>query len=93
MTPVNLKPSHKFAIKDFFLLGDRSRIEGIKLQALYKLIQRKGEPMKIVSGPVKFDGEKVINIGEGFLIGMKRTPCTPKSFYPCAIHLFTAQEL
>ena len=85
----NIKPRNMWAIKDFAhsRTGD---IEGSRLIALYKLIQKRGEPIK--SNDPRFDGVKALCFSEGEHIAMKRTGPTDK-FYPCAIKTILLTEL
>ncbi|MCP4066279.1 MAG: hypothetical protein GY740_23950 [Gammaproteobacteria bacterium] len=94
MKPLFLKESNKTQIKAFFANNCRKNdIQGMKLQALYNLIQSKGEKMTIGDKSHKFNGLKALNIGEGFFIALKRTGFKKGSFYPCKLDILYAQQL
>lgn len=92
---ITLKKSHKLQIEAFFLRKERNDIQGTKLEALYKLIQKRGEPIKITGGGTagKFQGLKALNIGGGFYISLKHTPIKKGNFYPCKLDQLTLQQL
>lgn len=58
---VNLKETHKLQLKAFFLRGEKNDITQ-KINALYKLIQSKGETITLK----KMGEVKVLEITEGF---------------------------
>jgi hypothetical protein len=93
MKTINLKESNLVQIKAFFETKCRNNdIQGSKLEALYNLIQKKGEVMKI-NKPHKFEGLKALNIGDGFFISLKHTPIKKDSFFPCKLDQLYMQEL
>jgi hypothetical protein len=80
---VNIKDSNMWAIHDSFMLNNENRITGNKLIALYKLIQKKGEPIKTNDKELK--GVKVIEYKKDNFIAMIHTPLKKDSFYPCKL--------
>lgn len=89
---VFIKTSNYWAIHDVALLGNWSRVQGTKLQALYHLVQRRG---KVLEGPNDswYKGIKVLEYGNGCYIGFIRTACKADTFFPCKLHLVSLQEL
>ena len=89
---VFIKASNYWAIHDVALLGNWSRVQGTKLQALYHLVQRRG---KVLEGPhdIKYKGIKVLEYGEGCYIGFIRTAYNKDTFFPCKLHVVSLQEL
>jgi hypothetical protein len=77
----NIKESNYWLIKDFAIHNNRKEMQGIKLNALYNLVQKKGEPMK--TDDANLSGVKVLEFAKGEYIGFKRTG--GKTFFPCAI--------
>lgn len=88
---LNIKESNYWAIRDFAILGDNSRIQGTKLNALFNLVQKKGEPMQTENKKLK--GVKVINYGKGEYIGFIHTPFKDKNFFPCKLQTVSLTEL
>ena len=89
---VYIKTSNYWAIHDFALFGNRSRIYGTKLKALYHLVQAKGEALDWGSSH-KYKGVKVLDYGNGESIGFIRTGFKSNSFYPCKLYLLCLQAL
>jgi hypothetical protein len=89
---VFIKASNYWAIHDLALLGDWSRVQGTKLQALYHLVQCRG---KVLDGPhdAKYKGIKVLEYGVGYYIGFIRTAYKAGTFFPCKLHVVSLQEL
>lgn len=57
-----IKQSNYWMIIDFATTNSRKELQGNKLQALYRLIQKKGEPVK--ADDHKIDGLKALQISE-----------------------------
>ena len=89
---VFIKASNYWAIHDVALLGNWSRVQGTKLQALYHLVQRRG---KVLEGPhdIKYKGIKVLVYGDGCYIGFIRIAYKAEIFFPCKLHVVSLQEL
>ena len=89
---VFIKTSNYCAIHDVALLGNWSRVQGTKLQALYHLVQRRG---KVLEGPndSRYKGIKVLEYGNGCYIGFIRTAYKADTFFPCKLHVVSLQEL
>tara|TARA_R110002111_G_scaffold106609_1_gene164976 strand:+ start:1235 stop:1555 length:321 start_codon:yes stop_codon:yes gene_type:complete len=86
---VYIKTSNYWAIHDFALFGNRSRIYGTKLKALYHLVQAKGEALDWGSSH-KYEGLKYwIMVMENLLVLLeldsKATHFTPVNYiyYAC----------
>lgn len=77
-------------IKDFANFQNRIEMQGRKLQALYMLIQKKGEAIK--SEDEKYNELKVLEISDGEYVGMKRTGHAV-NFYPCVIQTIWVTKL
>jgi len=87
-TPINIKPQNYGAIHDAFALNDDNRVVGTKLEALNRLIQRKGEILNISDKQIK-----ALNLGEGTYIAMEVTSIKKGSFFPCKIKKYHLQKL
>jgi hypothetical protein len=85
MQVAKIKESNRWKIHDF-LLG-RSRPD-LNIQALYRLIQKKGEPIK--TSDERLNGVNALKYSDTEYIAIVRTPLTQSrgSFYPCKIHTF-----
>jgi len=88
---MKINEQNYWAIHDFAVLGDNSRIQGQKLNALFNLIQKKGEPMKTQCK--KLNGVKVIDYGKGEYIGFIHTPYKKDCFFPCKLETVSLTEL
>ena len=80
-----IKEQNYWMLKDIGLRGveSRSEVRGNKLQAIYKLIQKRGEPIQ-TSDPL-LNGVKALQFADGEYIAIKKTSHKAGSFYPCAI--------
>ena len=89
---VLIKASNYWAIHDLALLGNWSRVQGTKLQALYHLVQCRG---KVLEGPndSRYKGIKVLEYGDGCYIGFIRIAYKAGTFFPCKLHVVSLQEL
>ena len=99
-TKVNLKESNIWAIHDAFKLNQDNRITGVKLQALYKLIQSKGDKIDLAKdtqfinvNKSELQGVKVLEYDEGQYIGMIHTPINNNNFFPCKLKKITLTKL
>jgi hypothetical protein len=90
---ITLKKQNYWILKDIGLRGIESRPEaqGEKLKAIYKLIQKKGEPIK-TSDPI-LNGVKALEFADGEYLAMKKTSIRKGSFYPCAIKTILLTKL
>jgi hypothetical protein len=86
---VFLKEIHQNGINDF-AQGQYGIIFGSKLEALFRLIQKKGTPLE--TKDEKLSGVKVIKYNDKQSIGFKRTGPSDK-FFPCAIKTIQLTEL
>ncbi len=82
---VFIKESNYWMLKDIGLRGIESRkeVQGDKLKAIFRLIEKRGEPIKTTDP--KLSDLKALEFGDGEYIAMKRTGYKTGSFYPCAI--------
>ena len=83
-----IKESNYWAIHDAFLLKNDERIQGSKLEALDRLIQRKGEFLEL-----ELETIKALHLGNGTYISMIVTRLKSNSFYPCRIKKYHLQKL
>ena len=88
---INIKSKNLSKIKDFFSKGNLNDIQGIKLKALYNLIQSKGDIIESDNINNKYKGIKVLQIDKGYYIGIKRVGSN-NNFYPCKIETFYCIE-
>lgn len=80
---VNLKESTQKNILNFITKEGESNIIGLRLLALYKLIQKVGEPIKTNDENMK--GLMCLQFIEGQYIAIKKTSFKMGSFFPCKI--------
>ena len=85
---INIKKSNYWAIHDAFLFRNDERIQGTKLEALDRLIQKKGEVLNFTSGTIKG-----LNLGGGTFIAMEVFRLKKDSFFPCRIKKYHFQKL
>lgn len=78
-------------IKDFAVHNCKNTLIGTRLQALYRLIQYKGEPMQTTYE--KMQGVKVLKISECEYIGFLHTPMKKNSFFPCKLQTIFLKTL
>ena len=90
MPQANIKEQNYYAIKDFVEGRKRSDMQGTKLQALFRLIEKKGEPIK--SEDVRFSGVKALQISDCEYVAIKRTGSL-HSFFPCALQSILLTKL
>lgn len=88
---VNIKEANYFAIKEFALFANYSRINGTKLHALYRLIQKKGEPIK--SNDKNLAGVKCLEFDKGEYVAIIHTPFKKGCFFPCKLRQIHLQRL
>ena len=86
---VRIKNRNMWAIKDF-ALNRSGTLQGSKLEALYMLIQKRGEP--ITTQDDSLNGVKALCFTEGEHIAMLRTG-SPTKFYPCRLKTILLSEL
>ena len=79
---IHLKEQNKKDINSFAFGGQPPKMQGTKLQALYNLIQKKGEPIE--SDDENLNGVKALKISESEYVGMIHTP-VKATFYPCKL--------
>lgn len=85
MKTVNLKFANVEKIRAFAASAQSIAMTGLSVQALYRLIQRKGEPVK--SDAKHVHGLLALPIAEGEWIAIKRIAVN-KNFYPCVLHTY-----
>lgn len=90
MKSVNIKESNYWSIYDFAMSRNRPEMQGTKLKALFKLIDKKGEPIDTNCDDLK--GLKALQIAEGEFIAIKRTAING-SFYPCKLQTYLLTTL
>ena len=81
---INIKKSNYWILYDFASGQHRSEMQGTKLAAVYKLIQKKGEPMQCKDNET-LHGVKALQISDCEHIAMIRTSFNNKGFYPCKL--------
>lgn len=89
-TKANIKESNYWSIYDFAMSRPRPEMQGTKLQALFKLIEKRGEPIETKEN--NLNGLKALQIKEGEYIAMKRTAING-SFYPCMLKTYLLTDL
>ena len=72
-----------------FANGDNFAMSGMKLKALYTLIQKKGEPIESDSN---LNGLQCLKIGIGQYVAIDRVRFA-KSFFPCKITTHLLSEI
>lgn len=89
---IRLKYKNYKAVRSF-ADGTSNGMEGDKLMALYRLIQKKGDPIK--TDERNLDGIKALEFGLGEYIAIKKTSFSKpagllnnKPFFPCMIQTF-----
>lgn len=88
----NIKESTYWLLKDIGLRGIEARpeVQGDKLKAIYRLIQRRGEVLQ--TNCKDLQGVKALEFAEGEYLAMRRNG--PKnSFPPCAIKTILLNNL
>lgn len=88
----NINERNKWAIHDFSVLNQEQRIRGTKLQALYKLIQMKGEPIKAPSNK-EINGVKALEYEKGSFVAIIHTPFKAGKFFPCKLKTINLQNI
>jgi len=88
--PPNIKESNYWCIYDFAMGRPRPDMQGTKLQALFKLIQTKGEV--VTTENKDLNGMKALEIKPGEWVAIKRTAIRD-SFYPCTLRTFILTKL
>ncbi|HEA19401.1 hypothetical protein LCGC14_1615070 [marine sediment metagenome] len=89
---VFISQQNYWAIHDFAYHNGYKRIYGTKLEALYRLIQRKG---KVIGFPQDriYHNIKVLEYGDGDFIGFVRTGYSKTSFFPCKLKIVLLRAL
>ena len=80
---INLKQSNVEAVHNFAVNGATDIVREGKLNALYNLIQKRGEPIE--ANKSKWNGVKVIEYKKGFYFGLRHTGFKRGCFYPCKL--------
>lgn len=88
----NIKPANYWAIFDFVMHKDNSRIHGIKLQALCRLIEKKGFPIIGLPRENEFKAAKALQISDTEFLAINITHLG-KEFFPCKIKTILMQKL
>jgi hypothetical protein len=93
MANVKIKEQNYWILHDIGLYGiqSRSEVHGNKLKAIYKLIQKRGEPIK--TNDPKIEGVMALEFGDGEYIAMKKTSYKKGHFFPCAIKTIHLKSL
>lgn len=80
------------AIHDFAYHNGYKRIYGTKLEALYRLFQRKG---KVIGFPKDriYHNIKILEYGDGDFIGLVTTGYCKTSFFPCKLKIVLLRAL
>lgn len=88
--PPNIKEANYWCIYDFAIGRPRPEMQGTKLQALFKLIQTRGDA--VTTENKDLNGLKALEIKPGEWVAMKRTSIRD-SFYPCTLKTFILTKL
>lgn len=95
---VNIKESNYWSIYDFALSRCRPEMQGNKLKALFKLIDKRGEPIETTDE--KLNGLKALQIKPGEWVAMQRTvfgkpagELNGQPFYPCMLRTYLLTAL
>lgn len=88
--PPNIKESNYWCIYDFAMNRSRPEMQGNKLKALFKLIEKRGEPIKTKEESLK--GLKALQIRQGEWVAIKRTAMCA-NFYPCQLKTYLLTQL
>ncbi len=89
---INIREQNYWAIYYFAYQGEQKRIQGQKLEALYRLIQWKGKPLCFENEHL-YDGIKVIEFGDKDFIGFIRTGVSQSDFFPCKLQTLVFRDL
>lgn len=90
MPQANIKEQNYYAIKDFVEGRQRSDMQGARVEALFRLIEKKGEPIQ--SEDVRLNGVKSLQISENEYVAIKRAGPL-HSFFPCALQSILLTKL
>jgi hypothetical protein len=88
--PPKIKEANYRSIYQFAIGGQPKEMQGTKLQALFKLIQTKGEV--VTTENKDLNGMKALEIKPGEWVAIKRTAIRD-SFYPCTLRTFILTKL
>jgi len=87
----NLSSKNLSFLKELF--AGNIKTTGKRIEAIYKLIQSKGTPIKSdFTGKENFNGVMCYEIEEGEYIAIKKTG-SKDSFFPCSIQLLSITDL
>ena len=94
MAKVNLSEKtvsdiREFATKEQGVVLEHNPIQGMRLSALYRMIQEKGEPIE--SDDEKYNGIMALEFSKGEYIAIKVIGEKKGSFFPCAIRTIYLQ--
>lgn len=84
MKTINIKPSNLSKIIALANSDNENAIQGTQLEALYKLIQQKGEPIQC-NEKDELNGLKCIELPNNQYLAITHHPYKKDSFYPCRI--------
>ena len=97
MNPI-IKEQNYYCIKDFAMSKDCPEMQGTKLNALFRLIEKKGEPIQ--TDDKKLQGVMALQIAPSEWIAIKRTAfgkpageLNGQPFYPCMLETYLLQSL
>jgi len=89
MKPTNIKPTNLDKILAF-AYGDHEKcVQGSQLQALYRLIQQKGET---ITGDNDLNGLKCLKLPNRQYLVIIHYPIKNGSFYPCKTRTYLLTE-
>ena len=80
-----LKKTTVAAIMEFAKGGTNENMQGSKLAALYRLIQRRGSVIETTDDK-SLEGVKALEFTQGEYIAIKHRPVYKDSFFPCMMH-------
>lgn len=86
----NIKESNYWMIYDFAMNRSRPEMQGNKLKALFKLIEKRGEPIETTDE--NLNKLKALQIKQGEWVAMKRTAIS-NNFYPCRLKTYLLTQL
>jgi hypothetical protein len=96
--PPKIKEANYWSIYDFAMSRNRPEMQGNKLKALFKLIEKRGEPIE--TKETNLNGLKALEIKPGEWVAIKRTTfgkpagqLNGQPFYPCMLQTYLLTTL
>lgn len=96
--PPKIKEANYWSIYDFAMSRNRPEMQGNKLKALFKLIEKRGEPIE--TKEKNLNGLKALQIKPGEYVAIKRTvfgkaagQLNGQPFFPCMLQTYLLTHL